>query len=101
MLSLNKVNTNHEKNLTRFIDTIDSTFDVALKKLRKGLKGDKVKEGLLLDSMRRLIERYDNDRLISDYIVSPKLDGLSLLLEYTGGKLTRAYTGGDGYIKQV
>jgi DNA ligase (NAD+) len=100
MLSLNKVNTNHEKNLTRFIDTIDSTFDIALKKLRKGLKGDKVKEGLLLDSMRRLIERHDNDRLIGDYIVSPKLDGLSLLLEYTGGKLTRAYTGGDGYTGQ-
>ena len=73
-----------------------------LKKVGYKISRDKVKLPLKMGSLDKIrpssvqdfIEKYKKE---TNFIVTPKLDGFSCLLEYVDGKFKRAFTRGDGY----
>lgn len=49
------------------------------------------------EQVRNFLDKCDNELVSPEYTVEPKIDGLSVSLEYTDGILTRASTRGDGF----
>lgn len=49
------------------------------------------------EQVRSFLDKCNNELVSPEYTVEPKIDGLSVSLEYTDGILTRASTRGDGF----
>lgn len=49
------------------------------------------------EQVKNFLDKCANELVSPEYIVEPKIDGLSVSLEYTDGILTRASTRGDGF----
>lgn len=58
------------------------------------VKMESLQDVFSFDELREFDEKIDNKRTV--YSVEPKIDGLSVSLEYSGGKLIRGSTRGDG-----
>ncbi len=71
-----------------------NTFEKVTHTVQMGSLQDVFDKGEIYDFDRRVKET------VSDavYCVEPKIDGLSVSLEYVGGKFTRGSTRGDGFV---
>ena len=93
-----------EKQYPEFYDSNSPTVRVGGKVLNNFLPVEhKIQMGSLQDVFN-LDDVYDFDKRVRqlidspEYVVEPKIDGLSVSLEYKNGKLVRASTRGDGFI---
>lgn len=71
-----------------------NTFAPVEHKVQMGSLQDVFNEQGILDFLKRVKEKIENP----SYVVEPKIDGLSVSLEYVNGNFVRASTRGNGFI---
>ncbi|MEG2295646.1 MAG: NAD-dependent DNA ligase LigA [Oscillospiraceae bacterium] len=71
-----------------------NTFECVEHKVQMGSLQDVSNEQGVLDFLKRVAEKTQSP----SYVVEPKIDGLSVSLEYIEGNFVRASTRGDGFI---
>lgn len=71
-----------------------NTFAPVEHKVQMGSLQDVFNEQGILDFLKRVKEKIENP----SYVVEPKIDGLSVSLEYVNGHFVRASTRGNGFI---
>ena len=74
--------------------TVGGTANVLFSPVHHAVKMESLQDVFSFDELRDFDEKIDNSRTV--YSVEPKIDGLSVSLEYSGGRLVRASTRGDG-----
>ena len=74
--------------------TVGGTANVLFSPVHHAVKMESLQDVFSFDELRDFDEKIDNSRTV--YSVEPKIDGLSVSLEYNGGELVRASTRGDG-----
>ena len=70
----------------------DNSFEPVVHTVRMGSLQDAFSEDELWDFEKRVVESVDSP----SFVVEPKIDGLSVSLEYRDGKFVRGSTRGDG-----
>lgn len=71
-----------------------NSFEKVAHAVQMGSLQDAFSDGEMLDFFRRVEEKIDHPV----YVVEPKIDGLSVSLEYRDGEFFRGSTRGDGFI---
>ena len=71
-----------------------NSFEKVAHAVQMGSLQDAFSDGEMLDFFRRVEEKIDHPI----YVVEPKIDGLSVSLEYRDGEFFRGSTRGDGFI---
>lgn len=72
----------------------ENTFDPVRHAVQMGSLQDVFSTGEVLDFDRRVREKIESP----EYVVEPKVDGLSVSLEYENGLFVRGSTRGDGFV---
>lgn len=74
--------------------TADNTFEKVTHTVQMGSLADVFSESSAADFINKCIEAADHP----EFVIEPKIDGLSVSLEYTDGVFTRGSTRGDGFV---
>lgn len=70
----------------------------AFRKVRHAVPLESLQDVFSFDELREFDERLRKDEPEAEYSVEPKIDGLSVALEYVNGEFVRGATRGDGLI---
>ncbi|MBR5922903.1 MAG: NAD-dependent DNA ligase LigA, partial [Clostridia bacterium] len=74
--------------------TVGGNANTLFSPVHHAVKMESLQDVFSFDELREFDSRIDKTRTV--YSVEPKIDGLSVSLEYSGGKLVRGSTRGDG-----
>lgn len=74
--------------------TVGGGINTLFSPVNHTVKMESLQDVFSFDELREFDNRIDTSRTV--YSVEPKIDGLSVSLEYSGGKLVRGSTRGDG-----
>ena len=74
--------------------TVGGSTNTLFSPVHHAVKMESLQDVFSFDELRDFDEKIDNSRTV--YSVEPKIDGLSVSLEYSGGRLVRGSTRGDG-----
>lgn len=66
-------------------------------KVKHQVKMESLHDSFSIEELFKFYNRVDPDKT-QEFVIEPKIDGISLSVEYTNGVLTCASTRGDGYI---
>ena len=77
---------------------VGGTASVKFSPVEHKVKMESLHDSFSLDEIEAFDKRVRSSISAPSYVVEPKIDGLSVSIEYTNGKLTRASTRGDGQV---